>query len=62
MGAEGRPSAHPDAERVFQVVLVDRGGAIAGRLRRADGSVLTEAPAGGDVLDALRAALGVQAA
>ena len=62
MGGTGRPSAHPDAQRVFQVVLVDRGGAVAGRMRRADGSVMTEAPASGDVLDALQAALGVQAA
>lgn len=62
MGAKGRPSNHPDAQRVFQVVLVDRAGAIVGRMRRPDGSVLTEAPASGDVLDALRAALGVRAA
>lgn len=62
MGAKGRPSNHPDAQRVFQIVLVDRAGATVARLRLADGSVLTEAPAGGAVLDALRTALGVQAA
>lgn len=62
MGGTGRPSNHPDAQRVFQVVLVDRAGAVAGRLRRADGSVLTEPPAGGDVVDALRVAMGARAA
>ena len=62
MGAKGRPSNHPDAQRVFQVVLVDCAGSTVARLRRPDGSVLREAPAGGAVLDALLTALGVQAA
>lgn len=62
MGGVGRPSAHPDAQRVFQVVLVDRAGGVAARLRLADGSVMTEVPATGAVLDALRAALGLRAA
>lgn len=52
-----RPSAHPDAQRIFQVVLVDRAGTVASRVRYPDGSVLTAPPSEGAVLDALRTAL-----
>lgn len=52
----GPPSAHPDGVRVVQVVLVDRDGGVAGRVRFPDGTVLREPPAMGAVLAALRAA------
>lgn len=54
-----RPSAHPDAERILQVVLVGRGGEVVSRVRFPDGTVLTEPPAVGAVLEALHHALGV---
>jgi hypothetical protein len=58
-GSTTRASAHPEAKRVFQVVLVDRLGVVAGRVRYPDGSMLRSAPTHGDVLDALRASLGI---
>lgn len=54
-----RPSAHPDAERVFQIALVNRDGFVVSRLRYPDGTVIKEPPATGAVLDALRTALGL---
>lgn len=57
-----RPSAHPEARRIFQVVLVGRDGVVVSRVRYPDGSVMTEPPGAGAVLDALRAALGLSAA
>ena len=54
-----RPSAHPDARRISQVILLGRDGTIASRVRYADGSVLRAAPASGAALDALRFALGL---
>lgn len=51
------PSAHPDAERILQVVLVARTGEVVGRLRFPDGTVLTAPPADGAVLSSLREAL-----
>ncbi len=56
-----RPSAHPDAQRIFQIVLVDRTGAVVSRVRYPDGSVMREPPEYGAVLDALRSALGIRA-
>ena len=61
-GRPGRPSGHPDARRVFQVVLVDRAGAVVSRVRFPDGSIMKEPPGHGAILDALRAALGLPAA
>ncbi len=57
-----RPSEHPEGQRIFQVVLVDRSGRVASRIRFPDGSIMTDAPGSGAVLDALRQALGVGAA
>ena len=54
-----RPSAHPDAVRVTQVVLLDREGRVESRIRYPDGSIIREAPAYGVALDALRVALGL---
>ena len=56
-GPPGRPSAHPDAERILQVVLVARSGEVVGRVRFPDGTVLTAPPADGAVLSSLRAVL-----
>jgi hypothetical protein len=53
-----RPSAHPEAQRITQVVVVDRGGRVESRVRFPDGSIMREAPSVGAVLDAMRAALG----
>jgi hypothetical protein len=61
MGSSVRPSAHPEARRVFQVVLVGQDGSVVSRVRYPDGSVMTEPPGAGAVLDALRTALGLSA-
>src|SRR5262245_26264574 len=44
-----RPSAHPDALRVTQLVIVDRDGTVFSRLRYPDGSILCEPPSSGAV-------------
>lgn len=54
-----RPSAHPEAQRILQVVLIDRCGEIASRVRYPDGSIMSSPPTYGAVLDVLRAALGL---
>ena len=54
-----RPSQHPDAKRITQVVLIDRNGSIGCRVRLPDGSTMCEAPTVGAVLEVLRAALGL---
>ena len=54
-----RPSAHPDARRITQVVLVDRQGRVESRVRFPDGTIMREPPSVGAVLDLLRVALGV---
>ena len=56
-GTTTRASAHPDAMRISQVLLIDRDGSVVSRLRYPDGSVMTEAPTAGTVLDLLRRAL-----
>lgn len=56
-----RPSAHPDAERILQVVLVARSGEVVSRVRFPDGTVLTAPPAEGAVLSSLREALAMTA-
>ena len=55
----GRPSAHPDAQRIVVVVLVGRDGAVVSRMRWPDGTVISEVPADGEVLQAMRLALGL---
>lgn len=45
-------------ERVRSLVLLDRDGLVAGRLRRPDGRVVSEAPEEGMIVDCLRRALG----
>jgi len=58
-----RPSAHPDAQRIVQAVVVARDGQVGSRLRFPDGRVVDGGSGGyGRVLDALRAALARQAA
>lgn len=53
-----RPSAHPDAQRVVQAVVVARDGAVGARIRFPDGSVVDPGtPGTGRVLDALRRSL-----
>lgn len=54
-----RPSAHPEGRRIFHVVMVDRDGHVAGRVRLPDGSIMTEPPGYGAILDSLRVALGL---
>lgn len=61
MGGKGRPSGHPDAQRIAHVVLVDRNGIVAGRVRFPGGKVMKEAPQAGAILEALRVALGLPA-
>ena len=56
-----RPSSHPDAKRITQLVLVDREGTIVSRLRRPDGSIFCEPPSSGAVLDALLSSFGLSA-
>ena len=58
-GTVVRPSAHPDAVRISQVVLMDRKGRVESRVRYPDGAIMSEVPTMGVVLDALRAALGL---
>lgn len=57
-----RPSAHPDAQRILQVIVVEPGGGVAGRVRFPDGSVVDPGPGHGRVLDVLRAVLQRRAA
>ena len=56
-----RPSAHPDAVRITQLVIVDRDGTVLSRVRRPDGSTWREPPSSGAVLDALLTSLGLPA-
>lgn len=56
-----RASAHPDAERILQVVLVARSGEVVSRVRFPDGTVLTAPPADGAVLSSLREVLSMSA-
>ena|SRR5437588_239755 len=55
-----RPSAHPDAMRVTNVVLMDRKGRMVGRVRYPDGSVVEGPPGYGAIVDALRYSLHVR--
>jgi hypothetical protein len=57
-----RPPAHPDALRITHVILLDRNGDVASRLRFPDGRIMGEPPSEGAVLDALKASLGVSSA
>lgn len=52
-----RPSAHPDAQRILQAIVVTPGGDVAGRVRLPDGSIVDPGPGRGRVLDAVEAAL-----
>ncbi|HYD09339.1 MAG TPA: hypothetical protein VEA78_04495 [Acidimicrobiales bacterium] len=53
-----RPSAHPDARRIVQVVVMDRTGSQTARVRYPDGTVQPMGGGGvGRVPEALRAAL-----
>jgi hypothetical protein len=53
------PSAHPDARRMLQVVVMDRMGDMTARVRYGDGSIVELGGAGvGRVPDAMRRALG----
>lgn len=52
-----RPSAHPDAQRILQAVVVTLDRGVGARVRYPDGSVVDPGPGYGRVLDALRAAL-----
>jgi hypothetical protein len=54
----GRPSRHPKAERIVLAVLLGRDGSVVSRMRWPDGRVAREAPAVGEVLQAMRRALG----
>ena len=51
-----RPSRHPDRVRVRVTTVVARSGEVAGIVRGSDGMTITEPPAEGEVLDALRRA------
>lgn len=55
----GRPSAHPDAVRTAQVILVTRNGNIVSHVRAADGESFDDPPSYGRTLDALQRALGL---
>ena len=57
MESRVRPSAHPEARRVLQAVVVTPEGDVGARVRLPDGSVIDPGPLHGRVLDALRAAL-----
>ena len=57
-----RASAHPDAQRILQCVVLACDGAIGGRLRMPDGTIHVGAPGYGAVLDALRVTLGLPTA
>jgi hypothetical protein len=53
-----RPSAHPDAQRVHQAVVLDRAGVLLGRMRHPDGTIIDLGRGGhGRVPDALRSAM-----
>jgi hypothetical protein len=53
-----RPSAHPDAQRILQALVIAADGQEAARLRYADGRIVDPGQGGyGRVLDALRAAV-----
>ena len=54
-----RPSAHPDAKRITQLVIVERDGTVLGRLRYPDGSILREPPSAGAALDVLLESMGL---
>jgi hypothetical protein len=57
-GSRVRPSAHPEAKRVVQVVVVARDGDHAARPRMPDHSIIDPGRGGrGRVLDALRTAI-----
>jgi hypothetical protein len=62
MGSRVRPSAHPEAKRILQVVVVTSDGEVGGRVRFPDGSIVDSGPGYGRVLDALRSALRRRAA
>lgn len=55
---EGRPSLHPNRRRVTVILLVDRAGNLAGRLRWDDGQVIDSAPSEGEIPRLLRKAMG----
>lgn len=55
----GRPSAHPDAVRVAQVIVVTRDGDVVSHVRASDGESFDEPPEGGRTFDALHRALGL---
>jgi hypothetical protein len=58
MDSPVRPSAHPDAKRIVQAVVLADDGSVAGRIRMPDGSVVDPGAAPvGRVFDALRRAL-----
>lgn len=57
-----RPSAHPDAQRILQVIVAAADGGVAARVRFPDGSVVDPGPGHGRVLDAVLAALQRRAA
>lgn len=58
IGSRVRPSAHPDAKRIVQSLVMARDGSVGARVRMPDGSVVDPGGGGyGRVLDALRAAL-----
>lgn len=55
-----RPSRHPARRRVCTTVLLDRGGGVVGRTVDDAGAVVIDGPPGeGEVLELLRAALGL---
>jgi hypothetical protein len=51
-----RPSHHPDRIRVRVTTVMARSGEVAGMVHGSDGMTITEPPAEGAVLDALRRA------
>lgn len=57
-----RPSAHPDAQRILQAIVVTPDGDVAARVRLPDGSIVDPGRGHGRVLDALQAALQLPAA
>jgi hypothetical protein len=48
-----RPSSHPDATRVRSITVVTRNGEIVSRMHSADGTIHTDEPGSGFVLDAM---------
>ena len=53
----GRPSAHPDAVRTAQVIVVTREGNVISHVRAANGESFDDPPEGGLVFDAVHRAL-----